>query len=216
MKLPPATTVDLLRHGEPAGGRKFRGSIDDPLSELGWEQMRAAAQAADAAGDATWDQVISSPLLRSGEFAAELAAERKLPIAVWPDVREMHFGEWEGRPTAELWKEVPHQMLPFFKDPENNPPPGGETLQAFQTRLMACWEKLMTEHQGQHILLVCHGGVIRMLLSQVLGLPLSHFSRFDVPYACRSRLRVFHDGENGKRLPMLMSHIPGPMDASGS
>ncbi len=89
MNSSPTTTVDLLRHGEPAGGRKFRGSVDDPLSELGWQQMRAAAQAAEAGGEATWDRVISSPLLRSGEFAAELATQRNLPIEVWGDVREM-------------------------------------------------------------------------------------------------------------------------------
>ncbi len=111
---------------------------------------------------------------------------------------------------------MPEQLQAFFSDPENNPPPGGETLQAFHTRLMACWERLMSEHEGEHILLVCHGGVIRMLLTQVLGLPLSHFSRVDVPYACRSRLRVFHDSETGDRTPLLMHHIPGPIDATGS
>ena len=36
------TTIDLIRHGEPVGGKKFRGSTDDPLSELGWQQMTAA------------------------------------------------------------------------------------------------------------------------------------------------------------------------------
>lgn len=218
MQIPVATTVDLLRHGEPAGGRKFRGSVDDPLSELGWRQMRAAVAAATTANEHSWQQIISSPLLRSAEFAAELAAERDLPLAVWPDVREMHFGDWEGRETKELWQNVPHQMLPFFKDPENNPPPGGEALEMFRIRLMACWQRLLKEHRGEHILLVCHGGVIRMLLSQVLGLPLAHFARFDVPYACRSRLRVFHDDDGGDEqlFPVLMSHIPGPLQAADS
>ena len=36
------TTIDLIRHGEPVGGRKYRGQIDDPLSDKGWTQMRQA------------------------------------------------------------------------------------------------------------------------------------------------------------------------------
>lgn len=51
------TTVDLLRHGEPAGGKKFRGAVDDPLSPLGWQQMRAAV--GDFRG---WQTIVSSPL----------------------------------------------------------------------------------------------------------------------------------------------------------
>ena len=48
------TTVDLLRHGEPEGGKKFRGAVDDPLSPQGWAQMRTAV------GDGRDWQVIRS------------------------------------------------------------------------------------------------------------------------------------------------------------
>ena len=68
-----STLIDLLRHGEPRGGAKFRGHTDDPLSETGWTQMRAAVQ-----GDSPWQVVVSSPLLRCAEFAAELAASLDL------------------------------------------------------------------------------------------------------------------------------------------
>ncbi len=62
------TTVDLLRHGEPEGGNKYRGALDDPLSELGWAQMRAAT------GDrCPWQAIVSSPLRRCAAFARELA-----------------------------------------------------------------------------------------------------------------------------------------------
>jgi alpha-ribazole phosphatase len=55
-------TLDFMRHGEPVGGRKYRGQLDDPLSEKGWEQMRAAV------GEAwPWTRIVSSPLLRCSE-----------------------------------------------------------------------------------------------------------------------------------------------------
>jgi Fructose-2,6-bisphosphatase len=65
------TIFDLIRHGEPAGGQMYRGHKDDPLSEQGWQQMRNAIT-----GDDKWDHILSSPLLRCREFAAELAKER--------------------------------------------------------------------------------------------------------------------------------------------
>lgn len=199
------TTIDLLRHGEPEGGEKFRGSIDDPLSELGWQQMRSAV-----ASGAQWQQILSSPLLRCSEFAHELSTKHSLPIAIEPEMREIHFGDWEGSKSAELWKHKKHELLPFFRDPENNPPPNGEHMADFRERLVESWEKMLKQYRGQHILLVCHGGVIRVLLSQVLGLPTKHFARFDVPYACRSQLKVFHAKEGD--YPLLASHTPLPSD----
>jgi len=66
------TQIDLLRHGEPVGGRRYRGQTDDPLSEKGWQQMRAAVL--DVQG---WDVIYSSPLRRCAEFAQELSRRRR-------------------------------------------------------------------------------------------------------------------------------------------
>jgi len=198
-----ATTVDLLRHGEPLDGRKFRGSTDDRLSEQGWQQMRAAV--AEQTG---WQQIVTSPLSRCAEFANELAAELSLNVMVEDELRELHFGDWEGVESELLWKEHAQQLIPFFKDPENNPPPGGELMADFRNRLMDCWNALLERYQGQNLLIVCHGGVIRVLLSQVLGLPMKHYARFDVPYACMSRICVYHT-ETGD-FPLLKFHNPLP------
>ena len=63
------TTIDLIRHGEPVGGSKYRGQTDDPLSEKGWEQMRAAV------GDhRPWEAILTSPLARCRAFAEKLAS----------------------------------------------------------------------------------------------------------------------------------------------
>ena len=89
--------LDLLRHGETTGGSGFRGSTDDALTDKGWAQMHQALS--DVAG---WDLLISSPLQRCRMFAEQLAAARKVPLRIEADLRELHFGEWEGRNAAEI------------------------------------------------------------------------------------------------------------------
>src|SRR5690606_33998812 len=99
LSLSPALnlSLDLLRHGETTHGGGFRGSLDDALTGQGWAQMRAAT-----AGKGPWDLLVSSPLARCAAFAAELGAQRQLPVVLEADLRELHFGDWEGRSAAEL------------------------------------------------------------------------------------------------------------------
>ena len=103
--------IDLLRHGQPEGGDRFRGLQDDPLSATGWQQMRAAV------GDAApWDGIVTSPLRRCAEFAAELAQRHELPLETEPRLHELAFGEWEGRAYSELQESEPEALQAFFRD----------------------------------------------------------------------------------------------------
>lgn len=81
------TLIDMLRHGEPVGGRRYRGQTDDPLSDKGWRQMRAAT-----AETRPWTAIVSSPLLRCRAFAEELAGQTGLPLAVDDRLKEVGFG----------------------------------------------------------------------------------------------------------------------------
>ena len=87
--------LDLLRHGETEQGGGLRGSIDDALTDLGWQQMRSAAKEAGP-----WDRIISSPLQRCARFSEELAARLSLPMTLEPGLQELHFGDWEGHSPA--------------------------------------------------------------------------------------------------------------------
>ena len=97
--------LDLLRHGEVQGGTRFRGEQDDPLSPLGWEQMRRATS--DRPG---WTRIISSPSRRCADFARELAGELGLPFEERPVFRERGFGDWEGLAADE----IPGELLDRF------------------------------------------------------------------------------------------------------
>ncbi|MDX1589098.1 MAG: histidine phosphatase family protein [Oleiphilaceae bacterium] len=201
------TVFDLLRHGEPLGGSRFRGSLDDPLSERGWRQMREAT-----AGEETWDRVLSSPLQRCQAFARALARERGIPLSLDPALQEIHFGDWEGRTGEEIERSDPGRLAAFWNNALENPPPGGETLTAFHQRVTGAWQHWRDALSGERVLLVCHGGVVRMILSAVLqSSPSAAMASLQVPYACRSRVRI--DRSDYGVLSCLVQHgaLPTPV-----
>jgi alpha-ribazole phosphatase/probable phosphoglycerate mutase len=190
-------TLDLLRHGEPVGGRRYRGQIDDPLSERGWAQMRAAL------GDSTpWTRIVSSPLARCRAFAEELSRQRDLPLSLDDRLREVGFGVWEGRSAAEIESETPGALARFKSDPVHARPLGAEALDSFYVRVAEALEAILSGHDDEHVLLVGHAGVIRMALAWALAIPQANAYRIEVASAKFTRLRfdagratlVFHGG----------------------
>lgn len=179
------TIIDILRHGEPVGGSKYRGQIDDPLSERGWQQMRTAVE-----DRSEWQQIVSSDLSRCADFARELAARLAIGVELEPAFREVGFGSWEGKSASELLAEDPEGTAAFWRDPINNTPPGAEPLPVFQQRVIGAWQGLLERHSGKHVLLVGHAGMMRILLLNALGLSLESFYRFDPRNASLIRIRV--------------------------
>ena len=210
------TTVDLIRHGEPVGGHKYRGQSDDPLSEKGWAQMRSAV-----GEHRPWDVIASSTLSRCAAFASELAQRHAIPLEFDARLMEIGFGEWEGRTAAvapgilppatlahpcaaEVTALDPALLRRFWLDPLNNVPPGAELLTAFRDRVIPAWDEILARHSGKHILIVGHAGVIRMVVRHVLDMPLQRVFRLSVPNAGITRIRVENDGE--QILPTLLFH----------
>jgi alpha-ribazole phosphatase len=177
--------LSLLRHGvtELAGG--FRGSIDDALTSEGWAQMSAAVAEAGP-----WDLIVSSPLQRCAAFAHELAAERRTPLLFEPDLRELHFGAWEGQTALALMADQETELGLFWNDPYAFTPPDGEPVQAFAQRVLGAIERLTTDHDGKRVLLISHGGVMRLLLAQARGLPREHLLLVEVQHASLHHLNV--------------------------
>lgn len=174
--------LELLRHGD-TGQVGFRGQLDDPLSPVGWAQMEAAV-----AGH-HWQRIVSSPLQRCHRFAQTLSTRLGVPLQVEPALIEYDFGEWTGRTPAELQAGQPEALGRFWADPAAHPPPGAEPLLAFAQRVNDGLYRLRTAARGQRVLVVTHGGVIRLLLCQQHGWPLSRMSGIEVPHASLCRLR---------------------------
>lgn len=169
--------LDLLRHGETERGGGFRGSLDDALTDTGWAQMRQAVS-----GLADWDALVSSPLQRCARFADELALTHGLPLQLEPGLQELHFGAWEGRSAAELMVDSERELGLFWNDPYTFTPPEGEPLVRFEARVLAALARLQAQHAGKHLLLVTHGGVMRLLLARARGLPREHLLQVEVSH----------------------------------
>lgn len=190
--------VDLMRHGEPVGGRKYRGQIDDALSEKGWAQMW------DSLGEhKPWQSLVSSPLLRCRAFAEAAAQRYQLALRIDDRFKEVGFGAWEGQTADELRAQDPDIITRFKRNPVRHRPPGAEVLADFAARVEAGWAELLRLHRGQHVLLICHAGVIRMILALSLGIPLENLYRIEVPSAGLSRIRIADDEA---ALPQLIFH----------
>jgi alpha-ribazole phosphatase/probable phosphoglycerate mutase len=195
----PGTLIDLIRHGEPVGGSRYRGHTDDPLSDKGWQQMRAAV------GDQNpWDRIISSPLLRCAEFARELATRHTIPMQTDDRFKEIYFGPWEGKTADQLLAMDKDCLQRFWSDPVNNMPAGAETIAEFEQRVLTGWEEISSQYSGQHLLLVGHGGMMRVILSHVLGMPRAHMFRLSVKYAAISRIRL--DDYGDRIMPIVKFH----------
>ncbi len=184
------TLVDLMRHGEPVGGSRYRGQMDDPLSSTGWAQMRAAV-----GQHRPWDAILSSPLSRCLDFAQELAGNTGLPLEIDERLMEIGFGVWQGKTHDEVTQFDPGLQQRFFRDPMSHRPEGAEGLGDFRLRVLSAWNDILNRHAGRHILMVCHAGVIRMVLAHILEIPLSNLFRIKVGNASLTRIECAEQGE---------------------
>lgn len=196
------TLIDMLRHGEPVGGRRYRGQTDDPLSEKGWRQMRAAT-----AGTIPWTAIVSSPLARCRAFAEELAGQTGLALTLDERLKEVGFGIWEGKTPDEIKAVDPDAVFNFKRDPVGFRPAGAEELAGFYHRVGTAYEDILNGHAGGHVLVVAHAGVIRMVTCRVLGLNPEHAYRIQVGSAGVARFRI--EQKDDCRHEALLHLTPG-------
>lgn len=169
-------SIDLLRHGETTGGARLRGTTDDPLTASGWNQMWHAVTRTVSP-----EMVMTSPLARCADFARVFARRHALPLRVDARLRELDFGAWEGRTAEEIEETAPLALRRFYADPWRHGPPDGETLEQLRTRVLAAWRE--TCALGYRVLIITHGGPIKLILCHALGLVDETLAHIDVPHA---------------------------------
>ena len=190
--------IDLIRHGAPIGGKMYRGhSIDHPLSEQGWQQMR------DSIGDYDqWDQIISSPMIRCSEFAQEVSHNHNIPLQIIDNLKEVGFGAWEGKNALDI---DPKEFSNFYHDPLNNRPAGSEHLEDFINRVVQSWKSILQEYHGKHLLIVAHAGVIRAIVAHVVYSEIMGMYKISISNGKISRIEITE--HSGPVLKMLNGTI---------
>lgn len=191
------TIVDLLRYAQPDPGHRFADSLRDPLRAIGWRHLYGAARVV-----APWQRVISSPAKSSQEFASKLAREYRAPLVIIDELQEMDFGDWRGEELEVLMASSDPRLRQFWGDPLQCASPGNESLPEFQQRILGAWEQLLNDSAGQHSLVVCHGGVQRVLIGSVLGKPLEELFMLQTPVAGMSRISIVNSYQ-GRRCSLV-------------
>jgi broad specificity phosphatase PhoE len=152
-------TLILARHGETDWNRDgiWQGHGDPPLNELGRSQ---AAQLAERLADVELDALYSSDLRRAYETAEIVGRAKELEITADPDLREMDVGSWSGLTTEEIATRFPGMASH-----------DGEPREDFDARAVGALTRIAGAHQGGHVLVVTHGGVVRALERHLFGEP---------------------------------------------
>jgi broad specificity phosphatase PhoE len=164
-----ATRLVLVRHEEPDASARGRcyGRLDVPLSAEG--RVRSERLGAGLAG-LSLAAVYSSPLRRSLDTAAAIAAAANLELRTDERLRELDFGELEGRTYDDVRAERPELYRAWMETPTRVRFPGGEAFADLCGRVLAASAEIRAAHAGEAVALVAHGGVVRVILADALGL----------------------------------------------
>jgi alpha-ribazole phosphatase len=177
----------LVRHAEPSDGARGHcyGSLDVELSERGHEQGRRLARRLASEPVAA---VVSSPRLRARDTADAIAAPHGLEVGVLDELRELDFGELEGRAYAEIAATCPELYERWMNEPTAVRFPGGESYADLHARVTRVVARLRAEHDGQLVVAVTHGGVVRAVLAEALDMPHDRIFRLAVDPASITRV----------------------------
>lgn len=133
--------------------------------------------------DPGWQHIVSSPLKRCSAFSEELAADLQISFSIEDDLKEIGFGDWEGKTPEEILAEDSEALNHFYKDPVHNRPRGAEQLDTFSQRVWNTYLNIIKNHQDEHVLVVAHAGIARAITANILHMSLDDvYSRLGIEY----------------------------------
>jgi len=187
------TEIIIIRHGETEWNKtgRFQGHSDVPLSAEG--RAQAAALGQNLALDHV-DAIYASDLTRAMETAAPLAKRFGLEVISDPLLRELNFGAWEGRHFDDVNAENPNAMKNFYTDPEQADIPESEPFPEFQRRVAGRVREIVAQERGKRIVVVSHGASIRILLADILAMPIRSIWHISQLNTAVNKIRFEDDG----------------------
>lgn len=185
----PATRVLIARHGQTVSNRegRFCGHSETPLTALGIEQARALAQ---RLATTRVDAAYTSDFSRALDTAAIVLEGREITPAADPDLRELHYGEWEMQREREVARTHREEFRRMVTEDPAWWPPGGETVAMVRARTWRALSRIVARHRHETVLVITHGTAINCMLAEVLGMDLGHTFRFEVANCALSEVAV--------------------------
>ena len=183
-----STKVCIIRHGETDWNKEGRiqGQLDIPLNETGRAQ---ALTMASRAAHFKFDALYSSDLARAIETANALAQFSHLDIETLPQLRERHFGFFQGLYKAEAPEKYPEVYALYQARDVDINFESGESLTDFSERVINIFNELVSRHAHGQIAVVCHAGPLDIMYRHATDHPLHTARDFAIP---NSALNWFH------------------------
>ena len=161
-----ATRILAIRHGETAWNvdTRIQGQLDIGLNDTGvWQAQRVGQALQDEDIHAIYSSDLGRALQTAQAIAQARSGPQTVPLIPTPALRERHFGHLQGQTWAAIEADWPADAkLWRTRDPQWSPQ-GGESLLVLRERIARCVDALASQHLGQHIVLVAHGGVMDVL-----------------------------------------------------
>ena len=175
------TEVFMVRHGQTDSNVAglFHGATDVPLNALGLRQAHLVASRIEQLE--RLHSLHSSPLRRALTTAHAIASRTGLQPRLHHDLSEMDFGQAEGLTLATMSERFPDMALRFTDMTDYDARfPGGESRREFHTRVREALDRIVSDHSGERLVVVAHGGVIASLIAQVLGDDPNDWRRYSI------------------------------------
>ena len=203
------TELVVVRHGETEFNRRglYQGHADSPLTPEGEAQaLRLAPRLRALDCSATVQCSDLGRARRTAELLVQTPAHR---IREDPTLRERGYGVFEGLSRAEIAAQYPDARIASGAANPDYTPPGGETQDEFNKRVIAAFDRLAGKCAGERVIVVTHGGVVTAFARYVLGVPANAPRRFDIGNASLSLF--YRDDERGWMVRFLgdVSHLAG-------
>ena len=202
----------LVRHGQTDYSlhNRFCGSVDPPLNATGLamaEALGARYGGGPTAGE-PWRAIYTSQMVRAQQTAHPTAQRSKIGLTIDEGLREIAYGEWEGRPEADVQREDPERFAAWAAHPGRVAPPGGETGDAIAKRVLAALGRIRAAHSDGKVLIVSHKATLRVLVCALLGVDVDLFRVRIAQKTCAVSIIDFKS--TGPLLQVLgdTSHLP--------
>lgn len=199
----------LLRHGATVASRgSCIGHVDVPLSEDGACAIQSVADCWDITYLGTPTRILSSDLKRALASASPFASRFELPVEADARLREMNFGDWEGREWSEIYAADGERLRAWTDCWIAASPPNGERVRDLVARAAEVLEEIRTTGRHTTILIVAHGGWIRAALTLLLERPAAALFDWPMDYAHATIIDVTDRGAE-----LIAANISHPASA---
>lgn len=185
--------IILIRHGsvDCKYDGCYLGSMDVPLSPEGLEEAAALRR---YIANINCEHIFASPMLRARQtLEAALPPDKIKTVEYTENLREINFGDWEGKSFPEISEQYPDEISSWAEGSNEFSFPQGENLGDFYKRIKL-FKKTLMDSSGSKIMVFAHGGVILALICSILGLEKGKMLAFKIDRGSISSLELFDNG----------------------